>query len=78
MRAFGSEEYFHGPRLSRWRKDGIWHVAHQKDNRAAEIRSRASDRNVRFKPLAWVPALVELQWLALAVALNRGVDPDAC
>lgn len=27
-------------------------------------------------PLAWVPALIELQWLALAVALNRGVNPD--
>jgi hypothetical protein len=23
-----------------------------------------------------MPALLELQWMALAVALNRGVDPD--
>ena len=76
VRAFGSEEYFHGPRYSRGPKDKIWHVAHQKDKRAPEIEASHQVGMFGASPLAWVPALVELQWMALAVALNRGVDPD--
>jgi fructoselysine-6-P-deglycase FrlB-like protein len=77
VRAFGSEEYFHGPRLSRGEADKIWHVAHPNDRRSGEIQAAHQIGMFGASPLAWVPALVELQWLSLAVALNRGVNPDA-
>jgi fructoselysine-6-P-deglycase FrlB-like protein len=77
VRSFGSEEFFHGPRFSLKKDDKIWHVAHQRDPRSSQIKSAHQIGMFGASPLAWVPALVELQWLALAVALNRGVDPDA-
>ncbi len=76
VRAYGSEEFFHGPRHSVAPDDAIWHVALAKDPRADEIRAAHRIAVIGSSPLAWVPALVELQWLALAVATNRGVDPD--
>jgi fructoselysine-6-P-deglycase FrlB-like protein len=80
VRAFGSEEFFHGPHFSKRDDDSIWYVAHPKDARANESCLSGAERKIEMfgaSPLAWVPALVELQWLALAVALNRGVNPDA-
>jgi fructoselysine-6-P-deglycase FrlB-like protein len=76
VRAFSSEEYFHGPRHSVKEGDVIWHVALAKDPRAEEIQASHRLAVIGSSPLAWIPALVELQWLALAVAVNRGIDPD--
>jgi fructoselysine-6-P-deglycase FrlB-like protein len=80
VRVFGSEEFYHGPHFSRSDDDRIWYVNHPKDARASEQWLLEAERKVEMfgaSPLAWVPALVELQWLALAVALNRGINPDA-
>lgn len=76
VRCFSTEEYFHGPRFSRKPDDGIWYIAHPKDKRAPEVQSTHQVGMFGASPLAWVPALVELQWMSLAVALNLGVDPD--
>jgi len=77
VRVYGSEEFFHGPRLSYSReKDRVWHISMPKDPRNSFIRAEHTIGIYGATPLAWVPALVELQWLALAVALNRGTDPD--
>ena len=76
VRVFGSEEYFHGPRFSTKPSDSIWHIAMPKDSRTPEIETAQRIEVLGASPLAWVPALIELQWLALAVALNRGVNPD--
>jgi fructoselysine-6-P-deglycase FrlB-like protein len=38
--------------------------------------SNLGERTRGEKSLAWIPALVEMQWRALAVALNRDVNPD--
>lgn len=76
-RAFGSEEFFHGPKWSV--KGGIWHVRMPEDIRMGEIADLRPSHSVDIyggSALAWVPALVELQWLALATALNLGVNPD--
>jgi fructoselysine-6-P-deglycase FrlB-like protein len=75
-RAFGSEEYFHGPHFAQTADDVIWHVSVPRDPRASQIRAAHSIGIFGATPLAWVPALIELQWLALATAINRGVDPD--
>jgi fructoselysine-6-P-deglycase FrlB-like protein len=75
-RAFGTEEYFHGPRLCMSADERIWHVATQNDLRTEQLDPMISIPIESERPLGWVPALVELQWLALAVALNRGLDPD--
>lgn len=77
VRVFGSEEFFHGPRFSyEESQGGIWHIATPGDGRSSSIKSSYSVSITGATPLAWMPALVEMQWLALAVALNRGVDPD--
>ncbi|HAR42777.1 MAG TPA: hypothetical protein DCS07_09155, partial [Bdellovibrionales bacterium] len=76
VRVFGSEEYFHGPLFSVAPGDPIWHVAMAKDSRMNEIKSSYRIDVRGASPLSWVPAMVELQWLSLAVALNRGVNPD--
>jgi fructoselysine-6-P-deglycase FrlB-like protein len=76
VRAFGSEEFFHGPRHSVKPKDVIWHCETHKDPRSVEIENAMQISVSSSTPISWVPALVELQWLALAVALNLGVDPD--
>ncbi|MBL7716463.1 MAG: hypothetical protein JNL01_13440 [Bdellovibrionales bacterium] len=76
-RAYSSEEFFHGPRFEYSReKDVIWHVSLPKDPRESMIRAAHSIGVYGSSPLAWVPALVEMQWLALATALNLGVNPD--
>jgi glucosamine 6-phosphate synthetase-like amidotransferase/phosphosugar isomerase protein len=72
VRAFGSEEFYHGPHFSRSDEDRIWYVNHPTWLAEAERKVEMFGAS----PLAWVPALIELQWLALAVALNRGVNPD--
>ncbi|MGZ3699373.1 MAG: SIS domain-containing protein [Bdellovibrionota bacterium] len=77
---FGSEEYFHGP--SRAFGTGgatgakIWHVSLPKDGRNGDLQPAHRIGIFGSSPLNWVPALVELQWLALAVAMNLGVNPD--
>lgn len=76
VRVFGSEEYFHGPRHSQRKEDRIWHVSLARDPRNAEIQSTHRIDVSGTTALGWVPALVELQWLALATALNRDVNPD--
>lgn len=76
VRAFGSEEFHHGPIFSKKKTDVIWHVSLPKDPRASQIEPALTVSVYGSSPLAWVPALVELQWLALATALNLGVDPD--
>ncbi len=76
VRIFGSEEWFHGPRFSQRKDEVIWHVHLPKDPRADQIQAAHTVSVFGATPLAWMPALVELQWLALAVALNRGVNPD--
>jgi fructoselysine-6-P-deglycase FrlB-like protein len=76
VRAFSSEEYFHGPRFSESKDTSIWHVSLRDDPRNADIRAVLRIDVSGHAALAWVPALVETQWLALAVALNIGVDPD--
>lgn len=82
VRVFGSEEFFHGPRFSHAceRPRAVWHVRLSNDPRNADIDAKLKpDYVVRVgdrTPLAWVSALVELQWLALAVALNRQLNPD--
>lgn len=76
VRAFGSEEFFHGPKFSTTEKDSIWHISLPKDPRNDEIPSSHQIGVFGSSPLAWMPALLELQWMALATALNLGVDPD--
>ena len=76
VRAFGSEEFFHGPKFSVNPEDSIWHVSVSKDPRQAEITPAYRVNVTGGSPLAFMPALLELQWLALAVALNRDVNPD--
>ncbi len=76
-RAYGSEEFFHGPRFAYSpEKDRVWHVSMPKDPRNAMIRAAHSIGIYGATPLAWVPALVELQWLSLAVELKGGFAPD--
>ena len=76
VRAFGSEEFFHGPMFSTKADDPIWHISLPKDPRNDQIRSSHQVGVFGSSPLAWMPALLELQWMALATALNLGVDPD--
>jgi fructoselysine-6-P-deglycase FrlB-like protein len=76
VHSFGTEEYFHGPRRAFGAKDPLWHVSLPKDPRNAEVKAAHRIGVFGASPLAWVPALVELQWLSLAVALNRNQDPD--
>ncbi len=76
VRAFGSEEFFHGPKFSTTEKDSIWHISLPKDPRNDDIRSTHQIGVFGSSPLAWMPALLELQWMSLATALNLGVDPD--
>jgi hypothetical protein len=58
-------------------EDQIWHVSMPKDPRNNELKPAHSIGVFGASPLAWVPALVELQWMALATALNLGRNPDS-
>jgi fructoselysine-6-P-deglycase FrlB-like protein len=75
-RAFGTEEFFHGPHFSMGPDDAIWQVVHARDTRALESKAAYRFNINGSTPLAWVPTLMEMQWAALAVAANLGVDPD--
>jgi fructoselysine-6-P-deglycase FrlB-like protein len=79
VRAFGTEEYFHGPKLARQAGDRFWFVGHATDLRAQDVRLQLKPAHavaVDARLFGWVSALVELQWLSLAVARNLGVQPD--
>jgi fructoselysine-6-P-deglycase FrlB-like protein len=76
VRAYGTEEYFHGPRQSLGELERLWHVSLAKDARNDDLKPDYRIGVFGASPLAWIPALVELQWLALATAFNRGIDPD--
>lgn len=76
VRAFGSEEFFHGPMFSVGADEPLWHISLPRDPRNDQIKAAHQIGVFGSSPLAWMPALLELQWMALAVALNRGVDPD--
>lgn len=69
VRTFGSEEYFHGPHFSSAEKDRIWHVCVPGDPRVSEIQASHRFEISGDGILPWLPALVELQWMALAVGL---------
>jgi len=75
-RAFGSEEYCHGPQLAAAPEDRIWHVVMPGDPRAGAMNAAHEIKISGCGILDWLPALVELQWLALAVAHNTDKDPD--
>lgn len=76
-RVYGSEEFFHGPSWIIKPEDRVWHVATPGDARTTEIKAaRRITADVVDGPVGWANALIELQWLALALALKRGVDPD--
>jgi fructoselysine-6-P-deglycase FrlB-like protein len=75
--AYSSEEFFHGPSRMMGESDRLWHISMPKDPRNADIRRPDHQIGVfGASPLAFVPALIEVQWLALAVALNRELNPD--
>jgi fructoselysine-6-P-deglycase FrlB-like protein len=76
VRAFGTEEFFHGPHFSHGPDDKLWQVMHARDKRASEVKASYRFDIHGSTPLAWVPALVEMQWAALAVATNLGVDSE--
>jgi fructoselysine-6-P-deglycase FrlB-like protein len=79
VRAYGSEEFFHGPHRSAKPEDSIWHVSMAKDSRNQDLSSREKVLTLGVSgssSLAWMPTLMDLQWLSLAVALNRGMNPD--
>lgn len=76
VQALSTEEFYHGPRFALAKGDVVWHVSVPRDPRNGEIKAPLTIGVFGASPLAWIPALVELQWLALGVALNRGIDPD--
>jgi glucosamine 6-phosphate synthetase-like amidotransferase/phosphosugar isomerase protein len=68
---YGAEEFFHGPSALSERLgtlDHIWYVALSGDLRQSQIHSNVCLKVSRTQMLSWVPALVELQWLTLALA----------
>lgn len=82
VRAFGSEEYFHGTSWGWKPSDRVWHISSPEDLRAKDIAAEAQkvieipSNDPVLAPVAWVEPLIQLQWLALALALNRGENPD--
>lgn len=77
VRVYGSEEFFHGPSWILTPQDRVWHVATPGDARTSEIKAaRRITAEPGDGPAGWANALIELQRLALALALKRGVDPD--
>jgi D-arabinose 5-phosphate isomerase GutQ len=81
---FGSEEFFHGPdavlkaepELISKNDLNIWYFAHPDDLRKKEIKAAYPVSLLQSHSVGWVSALVEMQWLSLAVALNLGKNPD--
>ncbi len=81
---FGSEEFFHGPQMvlqadpeAVSKNDRrTWYIAHPDDLRKKEIKSAYQVNIPQSNSVGWVSALVEMQWLSLAVALNLGKNPD--
>jgi hypothetical protein len=69
-RTYSTEEYFHGPHLAAKSSDQIWHISMPKDPRNGRFEPTYSIQVYTSSPLGWVPALLELQWSALAVAQN--------
>lgn len=77
VRVYGSEEWFHGPSWIRSKDDRVWYVQTPGDARSGDIKSdRTFAAQPADGPAGWANALIELQWLALALAESRGVDPD--
>lgn len=81
VRCFGSEEFFHGPKFSVGSQDSIWHISVAKEGRGTDLENLARSGEIQdlqrievsgASPLAWIPGLVRLQWMALAVGMNRG------
>ncbi len=60
VRAYGSEEYLHGPKFCEKKSDLVWTI----------------EASLKTSPLDFIRSLVEMQWLALATAINLGVNPD--
>jgi fructoselysine-6-P-deglycase FrlB-like protein len=81
VRAYGSEEYFHGPHFTLDQTERFWYIHGAEDKRAEKIR-------LDLKPvleikvsensgaIGWISALVEIQWAALALATYLKKDPD--
>jgi fructoselysine-6-P-deglycase FrlB-like protein len=76
VRAYGTEEYFHGPKHSTKESDAVWWVKGSNDERAKKLNTLKIEY-ASGSPLGWVSALIQLQWLALGTAINLKVDPDA-
>jgi fructoselysine-6-P-deglycase FrlB-like protein len=55
---------------------GIWYFSHPSDPRKKDIQASYQVNLASSHSVSWVSALVEAQWLCLAVALNLGVNPD--
>lgn len=84
-RVYGTEEFFHGPRQAGMGEaalvepafvNRVWAVEHASDTRARELRAPRGFSFLGTTPLSFMPKLVELQWMALALALKRGINPD--
>ncbi|MEO5970242.1 MAG: hypothetical protein ABIQ95_09970, partial [Bdellovibrionia bacterium] len=87
---FGSEEFYHGPQAvlqaNSQTESGselgprngrcLWYIAHPEDPRKKEIKAAYQVGIPQSHSVGWVSALVEMQWLSLAVALNLGKNPD--
>jgi len=80
-KAFGTEEFFHGPRYAykhAGAKDTIWHFSTENDARNDDLKATLRiSVDTQTSPVSFVSALIEAQWLTLAVALKQGVDPDS-
>ncbi len=76
-KAFGTEEFFHGPRYSHLAEDTLWHFSTETDARNADLSPSLRIAVDTQSPVSFITSLVEAQWLTLAVALNKGVDPDS-
>jgi fructoselysine-6-P-deglycase FrlB-like protein len=75
VEAFETEEFFHGWAFARQERR-LWHVVEGDDPRQGKAASARRFPIPTGDPFAWVEPLVELQWLALALALNLARNPD--
>jgi fructoselysine-6-P-deglycase FrlB-like protein len=81
---FSSEEFFHGPQLYSQNgankcmvSDPIWYLSTPDDLRSRDFPQARHFKISREHSLAWISALVELQWLSWVVAVNQGRNPDS-